>query len=69
MEDGVAVGEKVKSGVKKYVRARAAKKHIVIDAPATLEAQSENKVSVDNQAKNYVNNNAKQDQQHQQQNQ
>ena len=57
MESGVKVGEKVKSGVKKYVRSRGVKKHIVIDAPATLEPKDENKSSIENQAKAFINTN------------
>ena len=39
-EDGVKAGEKVKSGVKKYVKGRG-KKHIVIEAPANLDPNAE----------------------------
>ena len=41
VEDGIAVGEKVKAGAKKYVRSKAAKKRIVLDAPARLEQQQD----------------------------
>ena len=39
-DDGVKAGEKVKTGVKKYVKGRG-KKHIVIDAPANLDPAQE----------------------------
>ena len=45
-EDGIKVGEKVKSGVKKYVKSRG-KKHIVIDAPASLEPNNEKGYIID----------------------
>ena len=41
VEDGVKVGEKVKSGVNKYVKGKEKKKRIVIDAPANLEPNTE----------------------------
>ena len=48
IEDGVRVGEKVKSGVNKYVKRKVPeKKHIVIDAPANLEPITEKAPTID----------------------